>query len=251
METNYYVTKCGRIYNTTTKLFIKLYEREGFGRKYLYAQLRSGKSQIKYKIDKLVFETYVRKVDDDEILINENYLFPTLGNIKIMKIEEYLIFLRECIWKKIDSKYYLSEYGDLYSIEHNIIIKSFFDKKGYEYFALKPKKIKKHRLVAEHFIPNPENKKQVNHIDGKKTNNYYQNLEWVTASENIRHAFSIGLKKAKTKNVIQYDQNNIIVNKFSSLFDASVLTNTNINSIIRCCKNKQKTANGYKWQYGV
>lgn len=59
----------------------------------------------------------------------------------------------------------------------------------------KPKCIRTHRLVAQAFCENPENKLEVNHIDGNKLNNHASNLEWCTSSENQKHAYKLGLQK--------------------------------------------------------
>lgn len=77
-------------------------------------------------------------------------------------------------------------------------LKTFDNQGGYRCLKLTNSKGKKHftlhRLVALHFIPNPENKPEVNHIDGDKSNNCVNNLEWVTSSENKQHALATGLK---------------------------------------------------------
>jgi len=74
---------------------------------------------------------------------------------------------------------------------------------GYCYVSFstknKSKKYRVNRLVAKYFIANPDNKPYVNHLDGDKLNNHYKNLEWSTASENMYHAYKLGLKKPTKK----------------------------------------------------
>lgn len=74
-------------------------------------------------------------------------------------------------------------------------------KKGYWYVQLFVKDVhyrdSLHRLVAKAFLPNPDNKKTVNHIDGNKANNHVDNLEWATHSENLLHAHATGLKQGQ------------------------------------------------------
>jgi hypothetical protein len=115
-----------------------------------------------------------------------------------------------------------------------------------------------HRLVAKCFIPNTENKKEVNHKDGNKQNNHASNLEWVTSRENQLHAFKLGLQKAprgKDSNcsipINQYTKDGIFVRQWESINTVKREMGFNSFGIIGCCKmrKKYKTAYGFKWEY--
>ena len=85
--------------------------------------------------------------------------------------------------------------GRVFSLKTMRFLKNITRPNGYVYVKIGSKTYMAHRLVALTYIPNPENKPQVNHIDGIKTNNKLFNLEWNTQSENIKHSFDIGLRK--------------------------------------------------------
>jgi hypothetical protein len=104
-----------------------------------------------------------------------------------------------------------------------------------------------HRLVAEVFIPNPDNKPHVNHIDGDRLNNIPSNLEWVTPSENQIHAVDTGLKR--TRKVAQYDFNGNLIKIHKNINQAAKAMgdtggSTNIRKVVN---GKRLSAYGYKW----
>ncbi len=107
---------------------------------------------------------------------------------------------RPIIFKGILTDYEVSNIGEVRNKISGKMISQYTDRDGYKHasITINGKVIHRgvHRFVATAFIPNPENKPQVNHINGIKYINIVDNLEWVTNSENVRHAFDTGLKYA-------------------------------------------------------
>ena len=102
-------------------------------------------------------------------------------------------------YKGEETNYIVYEDGRVFDKKKNKFIIPFYNNSGYAtigiYIGKKSYIRSIHRLVAETFIPNPENKPQVNHIDGNKQNNHVSNLEWNSPSENRKHAYRTGLHK--------------------------------------------------------
>ena len=114
----------------------------------------------------------------------------------------------------IFGEYEIYEDGKVYSFKTNKFLKHSI--KQYIsvdlYFNNKPRTYLIHRLIAEYFIPNVENKPFVNHIDGDKHNYKIENLQWVTAKENIQHAWKTGLCKR------YYFGKNVVCNKTGKIY---------------------------------
>uniref|UniRef100_A0A6C0ADX3 HNH nuclease domain-containing protein n=1 Tax=viral metagenome TaxID=1070528 RepID=A0A6C0ADX3_9ZZZZ len=159
------------------------------------------------------------------------------------------------IWKKIPrlfingaKGFFASNFGRIKNSSSEIFNSSIKDKKDdYVSVGIKGKKYKVHRLIAQTFLDNPENKKFVNHKNGIKNDNRLENLEFVTPSENSRHAVNIGL--ILCKKIIQYSVTGVKLNEFDSIIQASKETNVNASNICLCCTGKSNTAGGYIWKH--
>lgn len=185
----------------------------------------------------------------------------------------------EEIWKDIagyEGYYQISNLGNVKSLSRVVgksngknyrvtekLRKSFLNGNGYPMVSLAKGSIVNvfvHRLLAEAFIPNPENKPQVNHKDSNKTNYSIENLEWVTNKENAQHHARsshfkppglgrTGRKHQSSRPVIRLDLNGKLIKCYESIHLAAKDLGTTTSNICSCLKGRYQTHLGSKWEY--
>lgn len=171
------------------------------------------------------------------------------------------------IWKDVEGfegLYQVSNLGNVKSLERSVrnhksgatrtikehILMAGRDKDGYLQVNLcksgRMRAGKIHRLVAKAFIPNPENKPQVNHKDGNKNNNVVNNLEWNTKSENLIHSLYVleNTHGKKSKRIVCVETNEV----FPSISEAARKTGAKQPHISQCLKGKRHQSGGYHWR---
>lgn len=165
--------------------------------------------------------------------------------------------------------YEISDFGEVKSLNYNHtgkekILAKKRHRSGYDTVVLCKNAEKKnksiHILVAQAFVDNPQRKPQVNHKDGNKHNNCAENLEWVTASENIKHSFDVlgkqpinkgrlGKSHYAAKPIYQYSLDGTLVKTWDCVSDAAREIGCKPCQILNNVKGRNRTCHGYMWRY--
>lgn len=153
---------------------------------------------------------------------------------------------------EIETDYLINENGEIKNKITDKIMKQRLQQ-GYKHVGLhinkKNRSFRVHRLVAQTFIPNPNDYPYVNHIDGNRQNNCVSNLEWCTPSQNSLHAAKLQERKFYTRAVNQYSLEGKYMLTYHSIREAGLETNTNPEKISEVCNRSRVSTNRYQWRY--
>ena len=170
-------------------------------------------------------------------------------------------------WKPIkdtDGLYLISDDGKVFSVRSNRLIKPQLNNNGYWRVELningEAKKYSVHRLVAETFIPNPNDYPVINHKDENPSNNHVSNLEWCTHKYNTNYGNRLekyyehthpcrGSANPQSKPIYQFDLNGKRIAKFGSAGEASRVTGLASNVIAKCANGERKQYKGFVFQH--
>ena len=273
-ETNYFITENGKLYNQKTDTW---YKGRVSDNGYLDYILTINNKQKTFRAHRLVAEYFLDKKDGCDIVnhkdgnkLNNHYsnlewvtqsenvqhAYDNLEHKKTYAILEYEGSLPGEIWKPshFNDIYYISNLGRVLNTSTNRILTGKRDT-GYVRYELRNKESQRktflgHRLVYKAFNPDFDinNRKNIiNHLNGDKMDNRLENLEETTISENIKHAYQIGLN-SNMKSISQYDLQMNLIKIFPSANEAARQTGIRQNLITAACQ-RQGTSHGFNWRY--
>lgn len=159
-------------------------------------------------------------------------------------------------WKTVKEydHYEVNQYGQIRHKTRKHILKPRKNNGGYLYVCFKingkNKNFAVHRIVANAFIPNPNNCLEVNHKDYDRTNNCVDNLEWMDSSENKDHAMK--KKENRTvrgKQVAQYSKDNELITIYPTVTEAAKSLKCSVSALSNCCLGRTKTSQGFIWRF--
>ena len=152
--------------------------------------------------------------------------------------------------KGYEGLYAITEDGQVWSYRRKIYLAQRYDKNGYKRITLRKDGDMKthfiHRLVAEAYVPNPENKETVNHMDECKENNHYTNLSWMTRAENISYGTRNERAAAAVRKPVRCVETGEV---FESVKAAAAAVNRLPSNISAALKGRAMTSGGYHWEY--